>query len=231
MTDATFISRLVHMNKKNIFLSATLFFTAILTVSCSHHGTKSTENTNTAEQSTVANVSAEDYQTLVTKPIAWKSGKIAKPTALWAADSKKVHVIRLMATWCPHCKNDLKHLNDNFQNGTYKKDQVQVHLISYNNRKEKQDTAQKFARTASKTFAPFAQDNFSLSFWDKAYTDIEPLHNEHGTTLFPQWTGVPFGIIVDCQDNVIFRGHFTDSPEQEQEQYAMIAKAQVTCAK
>ncbi len=215
------------MNKK-IFLQAALtFFTVIATVNCGHQKTKSDDS---VPAPVAAAPSAEDYRKIETKPVAWTSGKVAKPTALWPAGEKKVHVIRLMATWCPYCKNDLKHINERFANGTFQKDKVKVHMLTYDNRKEKLNTVQSFMKKAPKEYAPLNTEQFSVSFWDKTYNDISMMKDANGLPLFPAWAGVPFGVVIDCQDRVIFQGHFTESPEREAEQYEMIQKAQATCA-
>lgn len=219
------------MNKKIFLLSVLLFSTTLFTINCGHKKTKP-EDASATPQAAAVKASSEDYRALVTQPVAWKTGKAGKPTPLWnAADAKKVRVIRLMATWCPYCKNDLKALNDNLQNGTLKKDQVQIHLITYQNRKEKLASVQTFARDTITRYKPFSKENFTVSFWDKTSNDIEPTKNEQGALLFPDWAGVPYGVVIDCQDNVIFQGHFTNSAEQEAQHYAMIAKAQDSCSK
>lgn len=218
------------MNKKIFLLSALLFSTTLFTVNCGHNKTKA-EDTSAAAPAAVVKASSEDYRNLVTQPVAWKTGKAGKPAPLWAAETKKVRVIRLMASWCPYCKNDLKALNDHVQTGTLKKDQVQIHLITYQNRKENLASVQKFAREISSRYKPFSNQNFTVSYWDKTSNDIEPTKNEQGALLFPEWAGVPYGVVIDCQDNVIFQGHFTNSAEQEAQHYAMIAKAQDSCLK
>lgn len=210
--------------KKNIFLLTAI---TLFTINCSHQKTKSSEAEITP---VVAAPSAEEYRKLEMKPVAWNTGKTAKAEPLWKGDQKKVRVIRLMATWCPYCKNDLKNLNDRFANGTYKKDKVQVHMITYDNRREKLNTVQTFMKKAPKEYAPLNTEQFNVSFWDKTFNDISPMKSNNGLALFPGWSGVPFGVVIDCQDRVIFQGHFTESPEKELEQYKLIEKAQATCA-
>lgn len=218
------------INKKIIALSSLAIFTALFNINCGHKSTKSEDTSSASAAATPAVPSAEEYRKLEAQAVAWKTGKMQKAAPLWAADTKRVHVIRLMATWCPYCKNDLKALNDHFQNGTFKKDQVKVHLVSYHNKRESKASVQKFAREINKRYTPFAQDSFSFSFWDKSAQDIEALQDAQGLKYFPNWQGVPYGIVIDCQDRVIFHGHFTNGPEQEAEQYALIAKAQESCA-
>lgn len=210
------------MNKKIFLLSAVTFFT----INCSHQTAKTSE---TSETPAIKAAAAEEYQKIETKPLAWNTGKAAKATVLWPAGEKKVRVIRLMATWCPYCKNDLKNLNERFANGTFQKDKVQVHMITYDNRKEKINTVQAFMKKAPKEYAPLNMDQMSVSFWDKTFNDISALKDAAGYPLFPAWAGVPFGVVIDCQDRVIFQGHFTESPEKENEQYELIKKAQASC--
>lgn len=216
------------MNKKIFLLSAFTLFT----INCGHQQTKSADTAPTPVTSAPA---AEEYRKIETKPVAWKTGKVAKSTALWPAaadeknNEKKIRVIRLMATWCPYCKNDLKNMNQRFENGTFKKDKIQVHMITYDNKREKLNTVQAFMKKAPKEYAPLNTEQMSVSFWDKNFNGISSLKDAAGNALFPGWAGVPFGIVIDCQDRVIFQGHFTESPEKENEHYEMIAKAQATC--
>lgn len=133
----------------------------------------------------------------------------------------KVAVMRIFATWCPYCKEDLTELGGHFRNGDFTPETVQVLLMSYKNPKETKATYDKFLRdTFTKFGIPSAATQ--IVFIDKDYAELSKSKSATGAPVFTGWQGVPFGLVFAKDGRLAFRGHFTTSPQFQDGHYDFI---------
>lgn len=143
----------------------------------------------------------------------------------------KVVVMRVFATWCPYCKDDLKQIGELFKKGEWKPEDVQIYLMSYKNKRENHKTYLEFIRS---TFPAFniPLDAAQIVFVDKDYNELIKTKNISGKTIFEGWQGVPYGLVFGKDGRLVFRGHFTQGPSTQDAHYSFISKlTKETCGK
>lgn len=143
----------------------------------------------------------------------------------------KIIVMRVFATWCPYCKDDLKQIGELFKKGTWKPEDVQIYLMSYKNKRENHDTYLEFIRS---TFASFniPVDAAQIVYVDKDFNELSKTKNIAGKVIFEGWQGVPYGLVFGKDGRLVFRGHFTQGPATQDAHYAFISKlTKETCGK
>ena len=135
----------------------------------------------------------------------------------------KVVVMRVFATWCPYCKDDLAHIGQKFKSGEWKPQDVQLYLMSYKSRRENHRTYLEFIRN---TFPKFdiPIDAAQIVYVDKDFNELVKAKNIAGKPIFEGWQGVPFGLVFGKDGRLAFRGHFTQGPPAQDAHYAMITK-------
>lgn len=133
----------------------------------------------------------------------------------------KVAVVRVFATWCPYCKEDLTELGAHFRNGDYSTDTVNVLLMAYKNPRESKASFDKFVReTFNKFGIPFSAAQ--IVYIDKDFGELSKTKSASGEPIFTGWQGVPFGLIFGKDGRLAFRGHFTTSPQFQDGHYLFI---------
>lgn len=142
----------------------------------------------------------------------------------------KVVVMRVFATWCPYCKEDLDRIGELFKAGTWKPNEIQIFLLAYSNHGEDRASFDEFV---SKRLASFGipREAVQLEYVDKTYTELVQEKTASGRVLFGGWRGVPFGLVFGKDGRLAFRGHFTMSVPVEDAHYAFVTTlAKETCA-
>lgn len=133
----------------------------------------------------------------------------------------KVGVMRIFATWCPYCKEDLTELGGHFRNGDLTIDNTQIMLLAYKNAHESRETFDKFVRDSLNKFGiPTAA--VQIMYVDKDFAELSPSISPTGQPLFSGWQGVPFGLVFGKDGRLAFRGHFTTSPQFQDGHYLFI---------
>lgn len=135
----------------------------------------------------------------------------------------KIIVMRVFATWCPYCKDDLKQIGELFQKGDWKPEDVQIYLMSYKNKRENHKTYLEFIRS---TFPAFniPLDAAQIVYVDKDYNELIKMKNIAGKTIFDGWQGLPYALVFGKDGRLVFRGHFTQGPAAQDAHYAFITK-------
>ena len=141
----------------------------------------------------------------------------------------KITVVRLFATWCPYCKEDLEQISKRFQSGEWSESNVQVVLIAYNNRREDGESF----RTWTKEALPglkIPKDALNTMYSQKDAESIRALRGGDGKPLFKDWKGIPYGLVFGKDGRLVFRGHFTMSPQFQDGHYQLISElSRETC--
>lgn len=169
-------------------------------------------STNTSQSGIVA---AECKQTPIQKSDLTKLGITPTP--------RKITVVRMIGTWCPYCKNDLKQIDDNFTKGTWLPDTVEVFLIAYRSPKENPDTYSEFQ---SGELSQVNTNAIHAVYLDEAYDQLLKIQSHSGEPLLKGWKGVPFGLVFGKDGRLAFRGHFTMSLGFQNNHYKFITKLQ-----
>ena len=135
----------------------------------------------------------------------------------------KIIVMRVFATWCPYCKDDLKQIGELFKKGEWKPEDVQIYLMSYRNKRENHKTYLEFIRS---TFSSFniPLDAAQIVYVDKDYNELIKMKNIAGKTIFDGWQGLPYALVFGKDGRLVFRGHFTQGPSVQDAHYAFISK-------
>lgn len=128
--------------------------------------------------------------------------------------------MRVFATWCPYCKEDLTALGELFRKGILRSENVEIMLLSYRNPKESKATYDKFLRGFAQYGIPLQSSQ--IIFIDKSYNELLQTTSTKGLPLFAGWQGVPFGLVFGKDGRLAFRGHFTTSPQYQDGHYAFI---------
>lgn len=141
----------------------------------------------------------------------------------------KVIVMRVFATWCPYCKDDLKQIGELFKRGEWKPEDIQIYLMSYKNKRENHNTYLEFIRGTFPSFN-IPLDAAQIVYVDKDYSELVKTKNIAGKTIFEGWQGVPYGLVYGKDGRLVFRGHFTQGPSAQDAHYAFITKlSKETC--
>jgi hypothetical protein len=137
------------------------------------------------------------------------------------AQPGKIGVMRIFATWCPYCKEDLSEIGGHFRNGDYKAETVQVYLLAFKNSKESKGGFDQFVR---KTFPLYGIPITSaqIVYVNKDFNALSQAKAASGAPLFTGWQGMPFGLIFGKDGRLAFRGHFTTSPQLQDNHYLFI---------
>lgn len=138
---------------------------------------------------------------------------------------EKILVTRIFGTWCPYCKADLRRMSELFAKGEWRAEDIHVLLIAYKNHSENKATFDKFVRDVLPTYA-FPKGTIELVYKDEAYPQLTKLTNKNGKPLFEGWRGVPFAMVFGKDQRLVFRGHFTTSPDSEDQHYKHIRQLQ-----
>ena len=163
------------------------------------------------------------------------------PTPVMAGDAlnpfgftpapEKILVTRIFGSWCPYCKADLKRMSELFAKGEWKPEDVHIYLIAYKNHSENKATFDKFVRDILPTYA-FPKGTVDVVYKDDAYPQLAKLKTQTGKPLFEGWRGVPFALVFGKDQRLAFRGHFTVSPDDEDQHYKYIRQLQAeTCGR
>ncbi len=135
----------------------------------------------------------------------------------------KIAVMRIFATWCPYCKEDLAEIGKRFKSGEWTADNVQILLMTYSNRSEGKDTYDKFLRdTFPKTGIPATAAQ--VIYVTKDFKELAAVNGGDGKPLFEGWKGVPFALVFGKDGRLAFRGHFTNSPPITDAHYRLISE-------
>lgn len=135
----------------------------------------------------------------------------------------KIAVMRIFATWCPYCKEDLAEIGKRFKSGEWTAENVQVLLMSYSNRNEGKDTYDKFIRdTFPKTGIPSSAAQ--VIYVTKDFKELAAIKGADGQPLFNGWKGVPFALVFGKDGRLAYRGHFTNSPPVTDAHYRLITE-------
>lgn len=141
----------------------------------------------------------------------------------------KITVMRVFATWCPYCKEDLSEIGGHFRNGDFKNESVQVFLMAYKNPRETHAGFDKFMRESFPKFG-IPKEAVQVLYIDKDYTELFKTKSASGEPVFTGWQGVPFGLVFGKDGRLAFRGHFTTSPQFQDGHYLFIKElAGETC--
>jgi hypothetical protein len=135
----------------------------------------------------------------------------------------KVVVMRVLATWCPYCKDDLTRIGRKFKSGEWKPQDVQLYLMTYKNRRENHKSYLEFIRN---TFPKFdiPLDAAQIVYVDKDFNQLVKTKNVAGKSIFEGWQGVPFALVFGKDGRLAFRGHFTQGPPTQDAHYATISR-------
>ncbi len=135
----------------------------------------------------------------------------------------KIVVMRVFATWCPYCKEDLATIGAKFKSGEWKTADVQIYLMSYKNRRENRETYTEFIRD---TFPKFGIPSSAaqIVYVDKDYPQLAKMKSQTKKLMFEGWQGVPFGLVFGKDGRLAFRGHFTQGPSLLDAHYAFITQ-------
>jgi thiol-disulfide isomerase/thioredoxin len=133
----------------------------------------------------------------------------------------KILVMRIFASWCPYCKEDLAEIGRHFRNGDYTPETVQVLLMSYKGSRENKATFDNFLRNSLPKFG-IPSSAVQVVFVDKDHAELSKSKSASGEPLFTGWQGVPFGLIFGKDGRLAFRGHFTTSPQFQDGHYLFI---------
>ena len=133
-------------------------------------------------------------------------------------------IARVFRIACPSCKEDLFKIGSFFQNGVWTSDKVQVFLIAYKKEGvEDRKTFDHFMREQMGSFG-IPLESAQVVYLNKDYFKLVKTRNRQGHLLFEGWRAVPFGMVFGKDGRLAYRGHFTSSPEQEDEHYQFINK-------
>ncbi|HMN67495.1 MAG TPA: hypothetical protein PKC28_03055 [Bdellovibrionales bacterium] len=153
----------------------------------------------------------------------------AMETLGFTPPKNKVVVMRIFATWCPYCKEDLAAIGQRFKRGQWTEDKVHILLLSYANKREGKDTYTEFI---TKTFGRYGipASAAQIIFVDQSYKELMKIKGKDGKALFTTWKGVPFALLFGKDGRLVFRGHFTTSPQVTDGHYRLIGElVQETC--
>lgn len=134
----------------------------------------------------------------------------------------KIGVMRIFATWCPYCKEDLAALGGLFANKKLTPENTEVYLLAFKNSKETKSSFDVFVK---KNFAAFGipKSITQIVYVDKNFEELSKSASASGAPLFTGWQGMPFGLIFAKDGRLAFRGHFTTSPQFQDNHYDFIA--------
>jgi hypothetical protein len=138
----------------------------------------------------------------------------------------KVVVVRLFRVSCPFCKEDLAHIGSLFQNGVWTKDNVQLFLMAY--RKEGVEDRGSFDKFMREEMSGYGipMEAAQVVYVDKEFYSLVKSRNADGAPIFEGWKAVPFGLVFGKDGRLAYRGHFTSSQAEEEQQYRFITGLQ-----
>ena len=133
----------------------------------------------------------------------------------------KIGVMRIFATWCPYCKEDLSALGGLFAKGQFTPENTQVYLLAFKNSRE---TKAGFDQFVKKVFPSFGipQTSAQIIYVDKNFEELSKAASATGAPMFTGWQGMPFGLVFGKDGRLAFRGHFTTSPQFQDNHYDFI---------
>jgi thiol-disulfide isomerase/thioredoxin len=147
----------------------------------------------------------------------------------FSVPKNKVLVMRIFASWCPYCKEDLSEIGGHFRSGDFTPETVQVLLMSHKGSKENKATFDAFLRNSIPKFG-IPSSAVQVVFVDKNHAELSKAKAASGDPMFTGWQGVPFGLIFGKDGRLAFRGHFTTSPQFQDGHYLFIKElTQETC--
>lgn len=133
----------------------------------------------------------------------------------------KVTVFRLYGTWCPYCKRDIQSLNTKF--GKLVKDKkLDMVLVSFQSRKESDESIELFLNHGAQELG-VEKSNFRWLHSGLKGSDLKELRTKEKESLFPDFMGVPYGLVFDAKGRLRFRGHFTGEEKMQEKHYDMIS--------
>lgn len=137
----------------------------------------------------------------------------------------KVVIFRLIGTWCPYCKNDLAYINQNYLK-TAARDQVELVLLTNSSRRETAESVKSFRDLARQQRDVDPRQVHLWYIGDEGEMNgvkrLAEWKQGSGELLFPDYRGVPYGMIFDRYGRLRFRGLFTGSTEVTAAHYAMV---------
>lgn len=154
------------------------------------------------------------------------------PTPVMASEFKqfglnpepgKINVMRVFATWCPYCKEDLKSIGEKFKSGEWKPETVQLLLMAYRNRHENKTTLDTFVKKDFRNF-DIPLEAVQIVYVDRDFKELGLVTAKDGQPLLSGWEGVPFALVFGKDGRLAFRGHFTQSPVHQKEHYSLITR-------
>lgn len=169
-------------------------------------------------------VISKDLEYLAPLPVkSIKDGVPQGDAATFDLKSKKgkVVVMRLFATWCPYCKEDLKVIEDTMKS-LIDEDKIDVTLVVFKSRKETDETLKNFMAVGAQELG------LRPASYDWVYSDVQTpamkeVKDKKGHLLFPNYQGVPYALVFDSKGQLRYRGNFTESKETRKKHYEMIA--------
>jgi thiol-disulfide isomerase/thioredoxin len=141
----------------------------------------------------------------------------------------KLAVVRIFATWCPYCKEDLDEIAKRFKNGTWSESNVAILLMTYHNRREDKFSYDDFLKEKLPKIG-IPESAVQVVYIDKSAEELGKIKGGDGKSLFEGWKGVPFGLVFGKDGRLIFRGHFTMGPQVQDAHYNLITdRSTETC--
>lgn len=113
-----------------------------------------------------------------------------------------------------------------FRDGSWKPETVQLLLIGY--RKEGVEDRSTFDTFVREDLPQFGipPEAVQMVYLDKTYYELIKSKNSKGKPVFETWRAVPFGMIFGKDGRLAYRGHFSESPITQEEQYRFVTDLQ-----
>lgn len=161
------------------------------------------------------------YKQLEVQAVDSKGEITGKKTPLSLENHKgKVTVVRLYATWCPYCKKDLQDLNAKFHK-LVSEDKLDIVLVSFLSRRETDESLKLFLSQGAQELG-IETKNFKWYHSPVKSADVKAYEVKKGEALFPEFRGVPYGLVFDDKGQLRFQGHFTGDADMTNKHYKMI---------
>ena len=113
-------------------------------------------------------------------------------------------------------------MSKRIQSQQWPEDQIQVMLLNYNN---SGDDQQDFDRFKNNVFPGYRipPGMVQLVFLNQDYKYLQSRKAKDAKPLFADWRGVPYALIFGKDGRLVYRGHFTSSPNVQASHYDLIA--------
>lgn len=138
----------------------------------------------------------------------------------------KITVVRIFRSNSPYCKEDLMRMGLLFKDKKWTTDKIQLVLIAYKKEGvESKQTFDTFVRTELVSYG-IPLESTQMVFLDKTYPVLKEIKAKSGDLVFADWKAVPYGLIFAKDGRMAYTGHFTASPELQDNHYKFITDLQ-----